>query len=78
MNFIFGGELWNVNLRETEKFAPAPMNPVKRKEYAANVCTITEKEENFQHVILLQKLRLHMTEALKNLYLCIKVNAEIF
>ncbi len=50
-------------MRETEKYAPAPMSHAKKKEFAVSVCTITEKEGSFQLVILHLKLKQAMTEA---------------
>jgi hypothetical protein len=50
-------------LREIRKYVTALMNPVKKREYAANVFITTEREENSLHVIFLQMLRLLMTEA---------------
>jgi hypothetical protein len=50
-----GGQPWNVRLKETKKSVTVVTNLARKKEFVVNVCIITEKEENFQHVILLQK-----------------------
>jgi hypothetical protein len=54
--------LWNAKLRETKKSVTAVMSHVKKREFVVNACIITEKEGNYQHVILLQKWKLPMTE----------------
>jgi hypothetical protein len=57
-----GERLWNAKEKKTEKSATVPMNPVKKKEFAVTVFTITEKEENYLPAISLLMLRLPMTE----------------
>ncbi len=50
-------------MTETKKSVAAVMNPVRKKAYAVSAYITIEKEESCQHVILLQKWKLPMTEA---------------
>lgn len=42
-------------IERNKKSVTVVTNLARKKEFVVNVCIITEKEENFQHVILLQK-----------------------